>query len=333
MTRRYGFTLIELLVVVAIIAILIALLLPAVQSAREAARNMICKSHLRQIGLALHNYHDTFSTFPIGGYVQPRGGTYLSGSSFWVALFPYLEEGPVAAAYNTSVPGSGEPATNGKVIDGHIQKVLHCPSSILPPLERVSGFAIQHPSYLGISGATADASTGDEFTDQERVKFPPCNSTVGLGWMSWGGVLVANQNIPLKLINDGTTCTIVVGEASATVKSSTGAEGRLGGADGHGLQRGTPSIGTGANYTLPPAKRPTRCANLSTIADPVNVKQVNLAPGCFSSTPNRPLKSSHPGHVNVLVADGSVQSLTDHSDLQLLKKRACRSDQCLTEAW
>ena len=69
--RRQGFTLIELLVVIAIIAILIALLLPAVQKAREAARRSSCKNNLKQIGLALHNYHDTFRTFP-PATIRPR---------------------------------------------------------------------------------------------------------------------------------------------------------------------------------------------------------------------------------------------------------------------
>ena len=81
MNRRRGFTLIELLVVIAIIAILIALLLPAVQQAREAARRSTCKNNLKQLSLALHNYHDTHTTFPYGlwGYWSSNSCPYRNG--------------------------------------------------------------------------------------------------------------------------------------------------------------------------------------------------------------------------------------------------------------
>lgn len=91
-TRKRGFTLIELLVVIAIIAILIALLLPAVQQAREAARRSQCKNNLKQIGLAMHNYHDVYNTFPNGRY-GCCWGTWL------VAILPYVEQANLYQLY------------------------------------------------------------------------------------------------------------------------------------------------------------------------------------------------------------------------------------------
>src|ERR671912_555830 len=101
LVRRRGFTLVELLVVIAIIGILVALLLPAVQAAREAARRMQCGNNLKQLGLALHNYHDTFKVFPpallnsghvSAGYVTanfPEGPRNHSGHLF---LLPFIEQ-------------------------------------------------------------------------------------------------------------------------------------------------------------------------------------------------------------------------------------------------
>ncbi len=97
-TRKRGFTLIELLVVIAIIAILIALLLPAVQQAREAARRSTCKNNLKQMGLALHNYHETNKMFPIGhqhrGRLdgQPNDGDGGNGFAWSFSILPYMDQ-------------------------------------------------------------------------------------------------------------------------------------------------------------------------------------------------------------------------------------------------
>ncbi len=103
--RRSGFTLIELLVVIAIIAILVALLLPAVQQAREAARRSSCKNNLKQIALAMHNYHDTYELFPPGlislGVAAGDDVPYWAWSTY---ISPYMELGP---QYDTLNPGNG----------------------------------------------------------------------------------------------------------------------------------------------------------------------------------------------------------------------------------
>jgi prepilin-type N-terminal cleavage/methylation domain-containing protein len=122
--RKAGFTLIELLVVIAIIAILIALLLPAVQQAREAARRTQCRNNLKQIGLALHNYHDAFRVFPpaqvydgiaagnVGGNTCAPAGTptssaLLSRAPWTVSILPYLDQAPLYNQFNQAQPFMG----------------------------------------------------------------------------------------------------------------------------------------------------------------------------------------------------------------------------------
>jgi len=106
---RRGFTLVELLVVIAIIGILIALLLPAVQAAREAARRMQCSNNLKQIGLALHNYHTAFRCFPAGATVSvPTGcnGSDCRGTAMMVVLLPYLEQSALEQIYHPYYPAN-----------------------------------------------------------------------------------------------------------------------------------------------------------------------------------------------------------------------------------
>src|SRR5689334_8595124 len=102
--RRAGFTLIELLVVIAIIAVLIALLLPAVQQAREAARRAQCVNNMKQLGLALHNYHDTFDAFPTGGFAKVSTENLYA----WRCLIlPQMEQSALYNSINFSVQVGG----------------------------------------------------------------------------------------------------------------------------------------------------------------------------------------------------------------------------------
>src|SRR5262245_2842669 len=103
---RSGFTLIELLVVIAIIAILVALLLPAVQTAREAARRIQCANHLHQLGLAVHNYHDTYRMLPMGNDWKPTQawGGWAFNASVHVRLLPYLDQAPLQQRIDFNLP-------------------------------------------------------------------------------------------------------------------------------------------------------------------------------------------------------------------------------------
>ena len=129
--RRQGFTLIELLVVIAIIAILVALLLPAVQQAREAARRSQCKSNLKQLGVAMHNYHDVHSILPKAHFNRFDGGEWdWRGHSVHVMLLPYMDQAPLFEAYNFNQ--WAESGTNDNIARVVIAG-FRCPSDLKPP--------------------------------------------------------------------------------------------------------------------------------------------------------------------------------------------------------
>ena len=140
--RARGFTLVELLVVIAIIGILVALLLPAVQSARESARRMSCQNNLKQLGLAVQNYHDTFKVFPPGCLTQ---ATF--GPSATVYLLPFIEQKNIYDIYDPALhSGASEGTTND--LPGKIRpKMFVCPSEAHKRQDTVLGWTNYHMNY------------------------------------------------------------------------------------------------------------------------------------------------------------------------------------------
>jgi prepilin-type N-terminal cleavage/methylation domain-containing protein len=175
---KLGFTLVELLVVIAIIGILVALLLPAVQAAREAARRMSCGNNMKQLGLALHNYHDTYKTFPPETiwHGNPAGTTPTAGTQrnyTWITLcLPFLEQTPLHDAIDFSLPGYNQ-NVNGTPLQSQQLQFLLCPSA---PQAADPPHGFGYTSYGANSGWHAyrykkyDPNTAGPFTLYDATK-------------------------------------------------------------------------------------------------------------------------------------------------------------------
>ena len=192
MSTKRGFTLIELLVVIAIIAVLIALLLPAVQAAREAARRSQCTNNLKQLGLALHNYHTALNSFPMGASASNNpldGNVNWMGWSAQGLLLAYLEQTPLYNAANFSF----DPIQN---VGGHVNSTVVNTkiNTFLCPSDGGSGKAL--PDFLVINNYYASQGTS--------VQNTPTMAS---------GIFCYNNAYGIENVTDGTSNTIAFGEA------------------------------------------------------------------------------------------------------------------------
>jgi prepilin-type N-terminal cleavage/methylation domain-containing protein len=188
MNRPRGFTIVELLVVTAIIAVLVAVLLPAVQTAREAARLTQCKNNLRQLGLALQSHESAHGNFPSG--VVATDDNFQNGMhSGFVFLLPFLEENSLFASYDLSQPWTSD--ANLSVAATRLQ-VLACPSN-----------STEVPQQSSISAAATDYA----FSKGPLAYL--CNKPVG------GGMFDVNSRVRSVHLKDGMSKTFALGEAAS----------------------------------------------------------------------------------------------------------------------
>ena len=161
-----GFTIVELLVVIAIIGILVALLLPAVQAAREAARRATCSSHLRQIGLAVHQYHDQRERLPMGArWRHERYGGALNGGNILLELLPYIEQQAVFDAVDLSRDVDEQTYPDGTLIAATEIGLYTCPSSALAGF--TPGYDLPVSHFGASKGPTAMINREDRFSCPE----------------------------------------------------------------------------------------------------------------------------------------------------------------------
>ena len=307
-SRRRAFTLIELLVVIAIIAILIALLLPAVQQAREAARRTQCKSQLKQIALAIHNYESTHTCFPPGQIrVSFATAPRVRGWSMYVQLLPYFEQGPLYSQWDFANPLANE--TNGNT--AKILPVLLCPSATLSqnPFTKPSGVRYALTSYGGNGGTQSH---------------PPA-STSGDGLFAGSGPpittppTVQHGLIRIRDVIDGTSSTLLLGERNHvdSVYDSFFASGAT-----------TNPIGGWGFWASSGGQLALTDLTMSSFA-PINFKMpAGLAP--TANSPEEILRlnsfgSQHTGGAQFALVDGSVRFVSENLDRNVLRALSTRA--------
>ena len=276
---RRAFTLIELLVVIAIISVLIGLLLPAVQKVREAAARMSCTNNLKQIGLALHNHHDSYQVFPPGfTALAGPGGDVSPGWGWAFHILPYIEQDNLYRQANLGQPVTAWPLLRQKVT------IYSCPSDI-----QSSPFQVYGPGGVPLTGVMAAPCSYAAVVGGDETEV-----TVGDGAGQFHGCFYRNSRTRITDITDGTSNTALVAERACGITQGTWA-GAL----------------TGARMRLGP-KSPANALNPNMDYDPdlfslLHCNVINATNAQSSDGGTDDPSSFHTGGANHLFGDGSVR--------------------------
>ena len=301
-TRKTGFTLVELLVVIAIIGTLVGLLLPAVQVAREAARQLQCKNNMKQFGLAIQNYHQAFNVFPPNMDWYPFSTNRKA--TFHVKVLPYLEQQGFynRLDFNGDVVAqiSGDPELKSIVFS-----VFRCPTDVYPKLNPSGEAVTNYAPSMGNQRAWDWCApyTGNIFGTGPDMNGNSVNASQISGLFSrysWAASIAQ--------IRDGTSNTIAIGEirpgCSTTLQLPYW----------HGLQwfvATTPPI----NYPTCPGEGPGNDGSQGTNCNSWNNWNTDMG-----------FKSLHPGGANFVFADGSVHFLNENIDYRNYQRLGDRRD-------
>lgn len=338
--NRRAFTLVELLVVIAIIGVLVSLLLPAVQSAREAARRMSCSNNLKQLGLGMHNYHDTYKSLPLPGLhlrdLIANASSTSSSHSWAVMLLPFIEQQNIQDQYDMRDMGGsrGFRDNPGNLLLGSVElAVYRCPSDsgrkeLFSPtsswiLPNGSRGGLARANY-GINGGAGNAYSRTDFrVRNERGPF------------HFGGS--GNPNAPYSAnfadIRDGLSNVILLGEMIAG-DSQSDIRGVWAYATGAAFCGGEPSYRANRILLGPNGialddrqmDRPGQCGYVGVIDR--HMRCVSGGSRGFQTS-----RSYHPGGVQVCVADGSVRFVSQTITLGTWLSRLAIASGAVTEAW
>lgn len=292
-SSKRAFTLIELLVVIAIIAVLIALLLPAVQQAREAARRTQCKNNLKQLALAMHNYHDQCNIFPYG---ERNTGSYHIRDTWMQQVLPMIEQAPLYTAYQADMSMWIMDVT--PTVRDRPLAAFQCPSD---------------PSGPAKGGSGGTRSGGDGF----QGNYVMCIGKTQNYNVDNGGMFYWNSNTGLRSVIDGTSNTIMTSEVMIRGAANTGGWG-----EGGGYWGGGEGGGYGFTTQYPPN---------STVSDMVYQCKSTSWPNapCTSKTTYSTqlilARSYHTGGVHAAMADGAIRFISNNIDVNVFNRLGTRA--------
>ena len=318
--RQAGFTLVELLVVIAIIGVLIALLLPAVQQAREAARRMQCTNHLKQVGLAMHNYESTFGMFPYGHQKDVSG--FMHRRDCWYQrLLPFMEQTALSEAYEAYskewIHEIRNEFTAAQV------STLTCPSDPNSPGKGGNGGKIDFQGNFGVSAGAGVSWSLNNSTTPPTITVSNRNVTTATVSTDPGGMFYLDSATTFRDCTDGSSNTLLAAEGIVR-DNNISAWGNVGGYWG-GSTHGAFGISVSETPNTSVPDRNYTCKGETTPGAP------NLAPCESGNTEGLSgrwnfARSYHPGGINGVLVDGSVRFFPDTVDRQTWLRLGLRSD-------